>query len=210
LGSFENNFATYPNLQLQNLTHGDIDLYVRNRFHRNDAFRKLAAKEPKSSLSLKQEVVEKTEGVFLWVRIVVDSLLRGIRNLDDMPVLLGRLNMLPRELELQIEPVYLVWASKAFQIVQASGDADNHPLASRLYVLPLTVSSIYFAIDEDIVSNNIRTLTLQVIEQRNQTTQVHLTALCAGLLEVSTPMKEGKKYIGLYSTVPAQICSRFS
>jgi hypothetical protein len=43
---FENNFATYPNLWLQNLTHGDIDLYVRNRFHRNDAFRKLAAKEP--------------------------------------------------------------------------------------------------------------------------------------------------------------------
>ena len=71
---FENNFATYPNLRLQNLTHGDIDLYVRNRFHRNDAFRKLAAKEPKSSLSLIQEVIEKAEGVFLWVRIMVDSL----------------------------------------------------------------------------------------------------------------------------------------
>jgi hypothetical protein len=64
-----------------------------------------------------QEVVEKAEGVFLWVRIVVDSLLRGIRNLDNMLVLLGRLNLLPRELEplyeylmSQIEPVYLVWA----------------------------------------------------------------------------------------------------
>jgi hypothetical protein len=138
---FENNFATYPNLRLQNLTHGDIDLYVRDRFHHNDAFRKLAAKEPKSSLSLIQKVVEKAEGVFLWVRIVVDSLLRGVRNLDDMPVLLGRLNLLPGELgplyeylTSHIEPVYLVWASKAFQIAQASRDADNHPLASRLSV----------------------------------------------------------------------------
>jgi hypothetical protein len=67
------------------------------------------------------EIVEKADGVFLWVRIVVKSLLEGLRNRDDIAILRERARLLPKELEPlyehlleRIGPFYIVWASKAF------------------------------------------------------------------------------------------------
>jgi len=71
------------------------------------------------------EIVEKADGVFLWVVLVVRSLLNGIRNRDDVLVLQQRLRRIPRELEplynhllSLIEPIYLPWASRTFQILR--------------------------------------------------------------------------------------------
>ncbi|PVH71502.1 hypothetical protein DL98DRAFT_435100, partial [Cadophora sp. DSE1049] len=121
---FQDNFEGCPMLKLQDLTVHDITLFVRDRFLGNGAFRKLAGREPETSTQLIDAVVSKSDGVFLWVFIVVKDLLKGIRGRDTITDLWRRLDALPRELEplyirimSEIDPIYHIWSSKAFQIL---------------------------------------------------------------------------------------------
>jgi len=73
-----------PNLKLQNLTYRDIEKYVHDKFALNTAFDNLARKEPGAAPALLREIVEKADGVFVWVKLVVQNLLSGLRNRDDL------------------------------------------------------------------------------------------------------------------------------
>ncbi|KAH0538897.1 hypothetical protein FGG08_004553 [Glutinoglossum americanum] len=206
---FEDSFRDCPSMRLQDLTRRDIVHYVTDRFHRNSAFQRLEAKDPGPALALIHEIVGKADGVFLWVRIVVKSLLDGIRNLDAIPDLWMRLRLLPRELEplyqhllACIEPVYLLWASKAFQILRTSRELNTEPFGdplpldagSALGVRPLSILALYLAMNPGIDVMNSPELATQVgINARCQETQIQLTARCAGLLEV--PLLKGQKKI---------------
>jgi hypothetical protein len=96
---FKDSFSTCPSLQLHNLTFNDIERFVGEKFRMNNAFDRLARRDPKAANALIRNVVEKADGVFLWVRIVVKDILRGIRNLDNFSHLYARLNTLPKDLE---------------------------------------------------------------------------------------------------------------
>ena len=48
---------------------------------------------------LKQYIVEKSSGVFLWTVLVVRSLMTGLRNHDTVEELRKRLDLLPPELD---------------------------------------------------------------------------------------------------------------
>jgi hypothetical protein len=50
----------------------------------NNAFDDLARREPQAARTLLGGIVEKTEGVFVWVELVVRNLLTGLRNRDDI------------------------------------------------------------------------------------------------------------------------------
>jgi hypothetical protein len=70
-------------------------------------------------------VVSKASGVFLWVRLVVVSLLAGMRHGDRFSDLQRRLDLLPDRLEdlymkiLQsLDPFYLEHAAQLFGLVQ--------------------------------------------------------------------------------------------
>jgi hypothetical protein len=98
----------------------------------NKAFQRLAARDPESSHALVEEIVGKAQGVFIWVALVVQSLLRGIRNRDELSDLWDRLRLFPKELEPlyarlleMIEPVYLPWAVKAFQLLRINHKIVN-------------------------------------------------------------------------------------
>lgn len=82
--------------------------------HNSSAFKRLFEKDPCSATALIDEVVEKADGVFLWVEIVVKSLINGIRNWDEPEDLRKRVRLLPKKLEplyehliSLIEPVHL-------------------------------------------------------------------------------------------------------
>jgi hypothetical protein len=129
---FKEHFAGCSMLEVQNLTFNDIEIFVKERFWGNSAFKALAEREPEAVIQLIKEIVVKAEGVFLWVHIVVRELLRGFRNRDSVPDLWKRLQAFPKDLEplyrqimSQIDPIYLVWASKAFQVLRAV--RETHP-----------------------------------------------------------------------------------
>jgi hypothetical protein len=191
---FTDNFSSYPSLRLQDLTYPDIIHFVNDKFRRSTAFSRLAEQKPLSAHALIQEVVEKADGVFLWVRLVVASLLMGIRNRDDIPVLEARLRLLPKELEPLYEhllhhigPIYLPWASKAFQIVRAAHQLGTRPFESsselRNGFPPLTLGIMLLATCEE---PDLATLSMtsRLNENALSDLTVHLIARCAGMLEV--------------------------
>jgi hypothetical protein len=208
---FEQIYGASPSLRLQDLTHRDIEHYVTSKFNRNPAFGRVEASDPSAAALLRDEVIEKAEGVFLWVVIVVKSLLLGIGNQDDVIILRQRLMAMPKELEglydhllNLIEPVYLVWASKAFQILRAVREICSDESAGSVKrpegSTPLTVSTFFFAITENIQFHIDTSNTICLIQNVSPTTtqrltpesfpakcvdiKIHLTARCAGLLEV--------------------------
>jgi hypothetical protein len=88
-----------PFLRLEDLNGPDIITYVKGKFDQSDGYRALLLREPISAPQLIQEVIDKSQGVFLWVRIVVQNILRGIANRDDLSESLRRLRAMPPELE---------------------------------------------------------------------------------------------------------------
>jgi hypothetical protein len=97
---FVNSYGPYEDrkLMLQDLTKPDMDKYVKGMLEQNDLFKRLAGKEPQA-WRIVSEVREKADGVFLWVFLVVRSLLRGMEEENDLKTLERRLRDLPSDLE---------------------------------------------------------------------------------------------------------------
>lgn len=206
LVTFQHFFRGFPCLHLQDLNKRDIYEYVTARLHSNDSFQILAKRDPQSASELRTEILSAADGVFLWVKLVVDSLLRGLRNLDDISDLQRRLREFPIELEplyahimSKIEHIYLDWASKTFQIVRAARELDEDPFnelefweGKRRYEFrprpqPLTLSALYLSLNRDAqgptwLDEHDPALNFSLVSWTDL--KVQLTARCAGLLEV--------------------------
>jgi hypothetical protein len=79
---FVETFKEFPSLRLQDLTHDDIQLYVEDKLgidERMQCLSNLASFKMEHD-ELVKEVVRKADGVFLWVTLIIKSLLRGLRN----------------------------------------------------------------------------------------------------------------------------------
>jgi hypothetical protein len=97
--SFEDAFKRRPSLLLQHLSKPDIEAYVTGHFRVNNHFIRLQNSEPAIASALLQSIVQKASGVFLWVHLVVQSLLEGLSNEDRLHYLHSRLAGLPPDLE---------------------------------------------------------------------------------------------------------------
>jgi hypothetical protein len=187
LVEFGNAFRVLPGLMLHHLTFDDIDIYVRGMLDGHERMLHLAQSEPERAPQLVTEIVEAADGVFLWVKLAVKSLLQGLRNRDRISDLQMLLRLLPRDLDdfyrlmlRRIPPFYLGHASKLFQIVRASQSIGN---------LPLTTLALYFA-DEDnpdvAIHAPIKHLSDVEVELCCEDMDIRMNANCGGLLEIST------------------------
>ena len=202
---FQQTFEGHPTLRLQDLTSHDITIFVQDRFLSSGAFRELASRDPEASTGLTEAVVSKSHGVFLWVFIVVKDLLKGIRNRDNMMDLWRRVDSLPRELEplylkitSEIDPSYLVWTSKAIQIIRASEQLTIPKLVEAFGYMPrsgiLTVKELYYALNDSLDISTVKQMGVDELEKKSSETEYYLTARCACLLEVhkTSTTRDGK------------------
>ncbi|KAF2111408.1 hypothetical protein BDV96DRAFT_499698, partial [Lophiotrema nucula] len=134
-----------PHMLLENYTRNDILNYVTNTMEQSTAFSDLKSIEPRCSDFIR-EIVDRAQGVFLWVVLVTRSLVRGFTNADTFDDLERRLHEFPRELGPffrhmyeSIEPFYRLEAARYFQIamkarrayrlltydLHGAGDAEN-------------------------------------------------------------------------------------
>ena len=96
---FKHELSSSPMLKLQDLTEPDIRRYVADKL---EGAPLKASWVPYSSSKIEHlvdTIVQKAEGVFLWVRLAVRDQLEGIRNGDDAKQLRERLQILPTEIE---------------------------------------------------------------------------------------------------------------
>jgi NACHT domain-containing protein len=76
--NFEDAFGQGPSLKVEDLTRGDIEFYVEQKFLSNPGYAALQVLDPDCANQLIQNVAIKASGVFLWVYLVVESLLDGL------------------------------------------------------------------------------------------------------------------------------------
>ena len=88
---------TNQRLLLEDHNGDDIQRYVENRFEMDQQFTTLQSKDARTS-ELVDQIVRNAQGVFLWVRIVVSNLLRGLSNDDNLSDLQKRLQSFPTTL----------------------------------------------------------------------------------------------------------------
>lgn len=82
---------------LQELTEADMSIFIEALLQKDDRFDKRAMADADVA-ELVTMIKERAQGVFLWVFLVVRSLLRGMSNQDDIDTLQERLSELPTEL----------------------------------------------------------------------------------------------------------------
>ncbi|KAJ4304927.1 hypothetical protein N0V90_000455 [Kalmusia sp. IMI 367209] len=113
-------------LCLEDHTKEDILNYVNNTMERSLAFVELKNIDTRCE-KLVQDIVKRAQGVFIWVVLVVRSLIRGFSNADTFEDLQKRLHAFPRELGPffrhmydSIEPMYRQEAAKYFQVASTA------------------------------------------------------------------------------------------
>lgn len=98
LRKFELTFRDAAILQLHDLTQRDISIFTSDRLAGHEGMRRHSLAEPAKAQELVSQVVNKSDGVFLWVVLATQQLVTGLENEDSIDQLLERLRLLPAEL----------------------------------------------------------------------------------------------------------------
>ena len=178
---FEDAFQTSPSLMLENLTYDDITAYVNSSFHQDSGFMELGLREPEYASQLVDAIVQKASGVFLWVTLVVASLLAGLVNGDRVRDLDRRLALLPPDLEKlyqkmlsSLDPFYLGHASALFQLVREMPRATLLLLSFADDTLPA------------VLAHKTQPITAGEASLRENVMRRRIKSQCKGLLEVGS------------------------
>lgn len=134
---FRDAFDQKPSLMVEHFTRDDMKNFVIARFESDHRFVQLHSRERDFADQLAENIVSKSSGVFLWVCLVVSSLISSMGNGDRIADFQRRLDQLPSELSLlyrkmirSLEPFYLDHTAQLFALVRASRKPMNLLLAS--------------------------------------------------------------------------------
>ncbi|RXK34148.1 hypothetical protein BBD39_06055 [Arsenophonus endosymbiont of Bemisia tabaci Asia II 3] len=114
-------------LAVQNFTSEDVRSYVEITLLQNNMFVDLRSSNLEECDRLVGSIVHKAQGVFLWVVLVVQSLIRGLTNDDDLTILHARVDSYPASLSAyfrrmfdRIEGVYLAQSARLLLVASAA------------------------------------------------------------------------------------------
>ena len=120
---FKDAFSATPSLRMEEFTSRDVEAFVNGEFNQTQGFHELRQAYPVEANRLTQGIVDKAQGVFLWVSVVVRALCEGLTEGDNLGELQALLNMLPTDLSQlyqriwrSIKPQYIAQTAKLFQI----------------------------------------------------------------------------------------------
>ncbi|KAH6693389.1 hypothetical protein BKA61DRAFT_647796 [Leptodontidium sp. MPI-SDFR-AT-0119] len=184
---FEDTFKRIPSLRMEELTRLDIFKYVSDILNSNELFIKLLEFEPFEAQSLATRITGKANGVFLWVRIVVRSLLDGLRDGDKIMDLHDRLQRLPEDLD------------DLFRKILDHVDTDHRTQTSRLFQLiqaaqeSLTLLTLDLAEDglEKAIQAEFGTMPSERVKFRADNMRRRLNSRCQLLLEAPSYKTDG-------------------
>ncbi|KAK2747372.1 hypothetical protein FQN55_005121 [Onygenales sp. PD_40] len=91
-------FAQVPGFAIHDMTREDIREYTAQRIQA-ESFNSSEAETTTSLQPLVDEIISKAEGVFIWVKLVVDELVEGLCEGDSIEELRGILSTIPSELK---------------------------------------------------------------------------------------------------------------
>jgi hypothetical protein len=194
LPAFVDCFAGQPQLELQQLTHDDITAYVNDNLAQHPHMVHLTADYNKEARALVEEIVSAASGVFLWVKLVVRSLLGGLQNGDKIEDLQSRLRDLPQNLEAlfthmlsNVPDSYQSQAARIFQIIRCNDEGLEGPhVMGQREGRPLSAIRLFYAEAkiEEILSAEMSPLSEEEMRRKESEIERRLRSRCAGLLEL--------------------------
>ncbi|KAJ4399203.1 hypothetical protein N0V85_006085, partial [Neurospora sp. IMI 360204] len=189
-------FGSCPGLRLQDLTEDDIRRYTEAMLGEQ-----LRDKGGEDWYRLVNEIVKRSEGVFLWVALVIRSLQKGLQNHDNLKEMRKRLDQLPSDIEKlyghmlkKIPPDYKKNAAKLFRIVMASIDIEQQIREHPVLAIQLSLAE---GVWDEVKLIPEGSLTWDLEEVRVRDIEARVSSRCLGLLEVHTRKddKTHKPYI---------------
>jgi NACHT domain len=173
-----------PKLHLEDLTQDDIELYVRDKLEENHLIQKLSETESGQYADLVHEVVYKAKGVFLWVFLVITSLVQSLTNVDQVTDLQRRLHQLPSDLETYFEHILgqidITYRKQTVRILRTALCA-REPLTLMTYVM-------IDEIEEDpefALKLGVQPWTQPKIDSKCSDMKLRISARCKDLLDVT-------------------------
>ncbi|KAK3291573.1 uncharacterized protein B0H64DRAFT_295148, partial [Chaetomium fimeti] len=134
---FKDEFRTYPSLRMELLTKPDIEKYVHTRIGSTPAFQELRALQSASVENLESQIIEKAEGVFLWVVLVVEKVIATARENNDLHEISRVFNSLPPGLEelydsmrRRLGPAHRSRAATMYQLVFRWNEIASRPFGA--------------------------------------------------------------------------------
>lgn len=95
---FADAFGREPSLTMQSLSKRDIAHFVRTEFDKSIAFQELKEVFQDEATSIMKEIIEKAQGVFLWVSLVVRNLLSTLVDNPSLADLKRKLAEIPSDI----------------------------------------------------------------------------------------------------------------
>lgn len=176
---FEDAFRCNPSLRLEDLTRNDISKFISGNLEKNQAYRDLHNAFPAGASQIQRAVLEKAQGVFLWVSVVVRAILEGLTEGDKLSDIQGMVDELPSDLSKmytqiwrRIKSDYLRHGSQLFRIYECS--------TSQVDAITL-----WLADEEDPFEIDIQSITPAYRAHIVQSMKRRLNSRTRGLLEVS-------------------------
>jgi hypothetical protein len=124
---FEHHFGSCPNFAIQEHTQRDIEEYTNSILQESLPKTQEPPYDSSHIQELANQIRRKARGVFIWVKLVVGEISRGIRDGTPLFVLKEKISSMPEELEnlytrtiQRIEPAYKQEAIHMFEIAFAA------------------------------------------------------------------------------------------
>ncbi len=180
-------------LYVHELTRHDIRRYITSTLQENSHWKSGANVDPRYK-NLVEDITERAQGVFLWVVLVVRSVLEGLSNGDSIKLLEQRMRELPRDLEpffrhilTSISPIYHQQMVLYFQVLL---DAPH-----ALTLMHYSFLDQCFEANGDALRTSIEPLDNYNIFDRHSTMRRRLNARCKGLIEAHLNPPEDRPYL---------------
>ena len=177
---FNDAFHESPMLRMQDLTSADMAHFVDAKLDGNRGFLELKRIFPTEATQLVTDVVAKSEGVFLWVSLVVRSLLEALTEGDGLSDLRTIVDQLPSDIALLYDAIWariggrnMVASAKLLTTFKASGEAP-------------TYITLWLADEKQPLEYDIRTLSEEGRAGVREIMKRRLDTRTRGILEIST------------------------
>jgi hypothetical protein len=185
---FQERFSKCPKMRLHELTRYDIARFVQDTLRANEDFQSVNVS--KNTLAkLQKQIIEKSEGVFLWVSLALRTLEQGLLAEDRVTDLEKKINSLPPELD------------DLFEFIFDSITKRSHPIDCRNAIRTLTIATSLpterslpllrysfleeYQDDQDFaIKWQIHNLTDDNMRQRLRRARKQVYSRCRGILEV--------------------------
>jgi hypothetical protein len=174
-----------PTLHLQDLTRKDMEAYVHGELSSHRLMVRLSQQFPDTAPHISVDLVDKAEGVFLWVTLVVRLLLNGLENGDNLAELQTTLRLLPSDLKdlyermfKKMQGAYQKQAAIIFQLLQRWNEVvHDQPLPGLVLSYATCAPTIVFSPTNVPITNGIYDWTMDALERK-------IRSRCCGLLEI--------------------------